>query len=155
MALLHAEPLGWISFGLRILDGDLEIARLEVSPFRKRGSFVLEGEAFEIEPVGFFRSGAVLKKGSSVVARVVKPKFYRRRFEVGSAGHRFVLESRGWAGREYELLLGAQPVGRIRRSGFAGRKLEMDFPDNVPLFLQLLLAYVVRAQASRERSAAA
>jgi hypothetical protein len=153
VAILQTEPLGLFSFGARIRAGDREVARLGISFFRSRGSFTLDGEAFLIEPMGFFGSGVILKKGSSVIARVTKPSFFRRRFEVNSAGHRFVLESRSRTGREYVLLLGAQEVGRIERGGFMGKRLKLDFPDEVPLVLQVLLAFVVLAQAKRERAA--
>jgi hypothetical protein len=52
-------------------------------------------------------------------------------------------------------LLGSQEVGGIRREGFTGRRLLLEFPDDVPLFLQVFLAYVVASQARRERAAAA
>lgn len=155
MAVLYAEPLGWTSFGVRILSGDEELTQLMVSAFKRKGSFELDGEAFTIEPEGFFRSNAVLKKGSSTLAKVTKPSFLRRRFEISSAGHRLVLESRGWTGREYVLLLGSQEVGRVKREGLSGRKLLLEFPDDVPMFLQVLLAYVVVSQAKREAAAAA
>jgi hypothetical protein len=155
VAILHAEPLGWASFGVRILSGDEELTQLMISTFKGKGSFDLDGEAFTVEPEGFFRSNAVLKKGSSTIAKVRKPSILRRRFEISSAGHRLVLESRGWAGREYVLLLGSQEVGRVKREGFVGRKILLEFPDDVPLFLQVLLAYVVVSQAKREAAAAA
>lgn len=128
------------------------------SPFphsRVRGGFDLGGETFTVEPEGFFRSHAILKKGGSTLARVRKPSLLRRRFEISSAGHRLVLENRGWRGREYVLLLGTQEVGRVKREGFSGRKLLLEFPDDVPDFLQVLLAYVVVSQAKREAAAAA
>lgn len=155
MGVLHAEPLGWLSSGVRILSGGEELTSLSISAFRGKGSFDLEGETFAIEPEGFFRSEAVLKKGSSVLARAQKPSVLRRRFEISSAGHRLVLESQGWTGREYALLLGSSEVGAIARKGFGGRKLTLEFPDEVPMFLQVFLAYVVVSQANRERAAAA
>ena len=155
MSFLHAKPLGWASFGARILRGEEELTQLKITAFRSKGSFQLDGEEFTIEPKGFFLSSAVLKKGSSVIARVEKESAFKRRFEISSAGHRFVLASKRWTGRDYLLLLGKQEVGRVRREGFAGRKLKLEFPDDVPLFIQVLMAYVVLAQAKREASAAA
>ncbi len=155
MAVLRADPLGWASFGVRILSADQELTQLKISAFKGRGSFDLNGEAFTIEPEGFFRSNAVLKQGSSVIARARKSSILRRRFEISSAGHRLVLESRGWIGREYVLLLGGREVGRIKREGFSGRKLLLEFPDDAPLFLQVFRAYVVASQAKREAAAAA
>ena len=154
MAVLHAEPLGWASSGVRILSGGQELTQLTISAFKGKGSFDLNGEAFAIQPEGFFRSNAVLKKGGSTLARVRKPSILRRRFEISSAGHRLVLESRGWRGREYVLLLGSQEVGSVKREGLTGRKLLLEFPDDVPHFLQVLVAYVVVSQAKREAAAA-
>ena len=155
MAVLHAKPLGWASFGARILSGNEELAQLQISSFRLKGSFEVNGDTFTIEPRGFFQVNADLKKGISIIARVEKPSALRRRFEVSSGGHRLVLESRTWSGRDYVLLLGSQEVGWIRKEGFIGRRLSMEFPDDVPLFLQVFLAYIVIAQGKREGAAAA
>ena len=155
MAVLFAEPLSWASFGARILDGETELTELRITAFRGKGSFELEGEEFVIQPEGFFQSRAILKKGNSVIARVEKPSILRRRFEISSAGHHLRLESKGFMGREYTLFLGSQEVGTVKREGFVGKKLRLDFPDEVPLVVQVLIAYVVLTQARREAAAAA
>ena len=155
MAVLQAEPTSWASFGARILDGERQLTELRITAFKGRGSFELDGDLFEIQPHGFIGSNATLKKGGSVIARVTKPSFLKRRFEISSAGHHLRLESTGWLGKDYLLYLGSQEVGRIRREGFTGRKLRLEFPDEVPVFVQVLLAYVVLSQAKREAAAAA
>lgn len=155
MALLYAEPLKWYSSGVRISTSDQDLTALEITAFRSRGSFQLEGEGFTVEPEGFFQTAAVLKKGAAILARAQKPSIFRRRFEITSAGHRMVLECRRWTGRDYVLLLGSREVGRIQRVGFAGRRLRMEFPDDVPLFILVFLTYLVAVQARREAAAAA
>lgn len=154
MAILRTEPLGWLSSGVRILADGQELSLLNISLVRSRGRFILDDEEFTVEPKGFFWSGAELRRGSTVIARAEKSSPFRRRFEITSAAHRMVLESRSWTGREYRLLLGQQEVGRIRREGWTGRKMELDFPEDVPRFLQLFLAYLALAQAKREAAAA-
>ena len=155
MAVLRTEPLGWASYGARILDGGKELARLEITWLKGRGTFRLHNETFAIEPKGFFLSHAVLEKGSTALAKAHKPSAFRRRFEVTSAGHEFVLESQSWTGREYALFHGDQEVGWIKREGWTGRKLDLEFPDDMPVFLQIFLAYIVLAQMRREAAAAA
>ena len=155
MATLRAEPLSWLSFGVRILSGDEEITQLKISAFRTKGSFKLDGDEFTIEPSGFFRSDATLMKGSSVIAKAKKAGVFKRTWEISSAGHHLTLESRSLMGREYALLLGTQEVGRVKRQGFSGRQTAMEFPDNVPVFLQVFRAYIVISQARREAAAAA
>lgn len=155
MPVLRAEPLSWASSGVRILCGEEELTQLHVTPFRAKGSFELDGESYAIEPKGFFGSDAVLKRGSTVVARVKKEGALRRRFAITSAGHRLILVSSTWSGREYTLLVGNQETGRVKREGFAGRRMILDFPDEVPVVLQVFLTYVVAAQTRREAAAAA
>ncbi len=155
MAFIYAEPLGWASFGVRLLAGEEELTQLKVSTFKNRGSFYLDGEVFVIEPEGFWRTNALLKRDGVVIAKAVKTSIWKRRFEITSAGHRLVIEGRGWSGREYVLLLGKQEVGWVKREGFTGRRMRLDFPDEVPLVLQVFLTYIVAAQARREAAAAA
>lgn len=155
MAVLRSEPLGWAGSGARIFSGDSEITELKITAFKSRGSFSLDGENYEVEPKGFFQTSAELKKGSTVIARVVKPSVFKRRFEISSAGHKIVLESRGWRARKYVLLLGSQEVGSIRKEGMSSRRLHLEFPDEVPQVIQILLAYLVITQAKREAAAAA
>ncbi len=155
MAVLRAEPLGWASAGVRVLSGEEEITELHISAFKGKGSFTLDGEEFTITPEGFFRSDAVLKKGTSVIAKAKKAGALKRTWDISSAGHRLTLDSRSWSGREYALLLGNQEVGRVKREGFAGRKVSLESPDEVPVFLQVFLTYIVVSQARREAAAAA
>lgn len=155
MAELRSEPLGWAGSGARIFSGDTEITQLKISAFKSRGSFMLDGAEYEVIPQGFLQSSAELKRGSTVIARVAKPSLIKRRFEITSAGHRIVLESRNWRGRKYVLLLGTQEVGSIEREGVSSRRLRFNFPDDVPTVIQILLAYLVIAQARREAAAAA
>jgi len=155
VAVLHAEPLGAISSGYRIVSAGEEITQLQISLFKGKGSFALREGEFNVGPMGFFRSDAVLKKGSSVIAKSKKSGALRRRFEISSAGHRLTLESQKWTGKEYKLLLGNQSVGTVKREGFAGRRVIMEFPDDVPVFLQVFLAFIVISQARREAAAAA
>jgi hypothetical protein len=63
------------------------------------------------------------------------------------------LVSSSFWGREYVLVLGGEEVGTVRRSGLGGRKMRLEFPDEVPLILQVFLAYLVLCQAKREAAA--
>ena len=155
MAELRSEPLGWAGSGARIFSGDTELTELRITAFKSRGNFILDGKEYEVIPKGFFQTSAELKMGSTVVARVTKPSVFKRRFEITSAGHRIVLESRGWRARKYVLLLGQKEVGSIEQEGFSSRRLRFQFPDEVPEVIQILLAYLVIAQAKREAAAAA
>lgn len=153
MAVLFAEPTGWASWNARITTAGVEVTRLSVSLWKSHGAFRLEGEEYVIEPRGFWRTSADLKRGSTVIARVEKPSFMRRRFEITSAGHRLRLESESWRGRDYALMAGGRKVGQVTREGFTGRKIRLEFPDEVPLVLQVLLTYLVLVQVKREMAA--
>ncbi len=155
MAILETEPRGWGSWGSLITADGLPVTELKISLWRSRGSFQLDGQEFSIEPSGFFLQNASLTRRGGVIAKAEKTSFFRRSFLITSAGHRMELRSRGWMGREYELLMGNQQVGRVTRQGMTGRKMALEFPDDVPTVLQVFLAYLVLCQAKREAASAA
>jgi len=150
MAVLIAEPQNWPNTRFSVRRADQELTNLAITLFRNRGSFELDGERFDIEPTSFFRMDAEMKRAGSVIARARQPNFFRRRFEVSSAGHHLVMESRSWRGRKYALLLGTQEVGWIHRVGMTGKRMKLEFPDEVPVVLQVFLAYLAACQAKRE-----
>jgi len=154
MAIVKSEPTGWASWNARITTEDREVAILSISTFKNKGAVQLDGDDYTMEPHGVWGGAGVLRKGASVIAQAKKPSFFRRTFEISSAGHHFRLESRSWTGREYALVVGGQEVGRIHSHGLTGRKVEMEFPDEVPLVLQLFLLYLVLVQHKREAAAA-
>lgn len=155
MAILEVEPTGWASWDALVKTDGAPIAELRISTWKSRGSFQLDGQDFTIEPSGFWLQNAVLMRGGSLIAKAEKPALLRRQFTVSSAGHRMVLESRSWTGREYALLVGSVEVGRITREGFLGRRVTLRLPDDVPEVLQIFLAYIVICQSKREAAAAA
>lgn len=153
MAILEAEPTGWASWNTLIKSDGGPVTELNISAWKSRGSFQLDGQDFTIEPRGFWLHNAVLQRGGTVVAKAEKPALMRRHWVISSAGHRLELESRSWTGRDFVLRLGNQEVGRITRQGMTGRKISLTFPDNVPEILQVFLTYIVLCQAKREASA--
>lgn len=154
MAVLEAEPTGWASWNTLIKSNGAPITELSISAWKSRGSFSLDGQEFTIEPRGFWLHNAVLQRGGTIIAKAEKPALMRRHWVLSSAGHRLELESRSWTGRDYVLRLGSQGVGRIIRQGMTGRKISLEFPDEVPEVLQIFLAYIVLCQAKREAAAA-
>lgn len=155
MAVLRTESLGWASSGVRVLSGDDEVTQLKVSFLKGNGSFEVDGDTFTIDSHGIMRSDAVMKKGASVIAKVKHKGFPRGRFEISSAGHKLVMKSHGWMGKRYSVGLMDQEVGQVQRAGFLGTKITLDFPDEVPVFLQVLIIYIALAHARRQGAAAA
>jgi hypothetical protein len=155
VGILEAEPRGWGSWSTVITTAGQPVTELKISLFRSRGRFQLDGQEFSIEPSGFFHQSASLLRRGGVIAKSEKTSFFRRRFVITSAGHRMELKSFGWWGREYELLMGGQQVGRVTRKGMTGRKMSLDFPDDVPVVLQVFLAYLVLCQVKREAARSA
>lgn len=155
MAILEAEPTGWASWNALITSHGAPITELKISAWKSRGGFELDGQYFTIEPQGFWQHRWELRQGSTVVAKAEKGSGFKRRWTITSAGHRLTLKSLSWRGREYALLLGNQEVGKVTREGMTGRRIQLDFPDDVPEVLQIFLVYLVLCQAKREAAAAA
>ena len=66
-----------------------------------------------------------------------------------------ILGSHGMQAHRYSEMLGLIERGELRPDRLVGRKLSLEFPDEVPVFLQILIAYVVISQVRREGAAAA
>jgi hypothetical protein len=48
---------------------------------------------------------------------------------------------------------GRKRWGYLERTGFLGRECELELPDEVPVFLQVFIIYLVLSQAKREAAA--
>lgn len=154
VAILEASPTGWVSWDVLIKSDGAPITELKISAWKSRGTFQLDGQDFTIEPSGFWSQNAVLLRDGATIAKAAKPSVFRRQFLLTSAGHRMELESRSWTGRDYALVMGNQEVGWVTREGWLGRKITLEFPDEVPEVLQVFLTYLVLCQAKREAAAA-
>ena len=154
MPTLEVEPTGWASWNALITSRGQPLTELTISTWKSRGAFELEGQAFTIEPQGFWHHNAELRRGSTIIAKAERKSALRRSWVLTSAGHGLTLETLSWRGREFVLLLGNQETGRVTRKGMTGRRLSLTFPEDVPEVLQIFLTYIVLCQAKREMAAA-
>lgn len=155
MATLEAEPAGWTSWNARITSDGEEITELAVSVWRSQGSFRLDGLDYTVEPKGFWLTHAVLRVGPTIIARAERLAPLGRSWIIHAAGRRLVLESRTWTGREFGLRVGEKEIGKVTREGVTGRRMRLEFPDDLPVALQVFLAYLVLVQIKREAATVA
>jgi hypothetical protein len=148
--MLEAVPRGFLSndYTLRSLDGSL--AELDVSGWRERAEFELDGVPHRLYREGVLSGAFVLERAGEVAARAEKPSAWRARFVLHLQGRTLELRRLGW-GRRFGLFEEGREVGRIAPAGVFTRRARIELPAGYPLPLQLFLFWLVLVIWRRDR----
>ena len=153
--MLTLRPKAWYSWDFRILKEGREIALLDQHWMRERASFTLDGSKYQIRRTSFLRSTFDFTKDGQVIATASKPKRLRRELEVRAGHERWTLRAVSAFRREFELVRGGLRIGGVEPESAFRRAGTADFPDLIPLPLQIFLACLVLLLWKREADAAA
>jgi hypothetical protein len=136
---------------LRGTDGSA--AELDVSSWRERAEFVLDGASYRL-----YRDGMVgpfvMEHDGAVVARARKPSVFRNRFEVELPDRNCELRKISWSGRRFGVFEGERLAGEMAQSGFLGRRISLSLPADWPAAIHIYLFWLALVIWNREASAA-
>lgn len=149
---LRAVPRSFFSWDYRILEGDEEIALVDVAWLRERARFSLAGEEYRIHREGVARGRWFLRSGDRVLASAEKPSALRRVFEVTITDRRFTLRPARPLSRRFVLLHGSREKGSIEPEGALSRKARIDLPSDLPQAVRIFLSFLVMALWKRVAS---
>lgn len=123
-----------------------EIARLSVGAFRDGGELTFAHQRYRIRPQ---RGGFVLEGGEGVLA-TARAYSGRRGYEIAYAGHRLTIEPVMSLRNGYLISEGVARRGAVRRRTppFV-RGLDADLNPDVPIDVQLFIAWLMLAPAAR------
>jgi hypothetical protein len=152
--MIEAVPKSTFSKDFILFSADGALAELDVSGWRERAEFELEGV-----PHRLYRESArgdfVLERAGTVIARATKPSAFRSTFQLQVSGHDLTLrKSSAWR-RDFAVFDGAEMVGRIAPVKWFGRRAAVELPGDWNLSLQLFLFWLVLLMWRRQSSAAA
>ncbi|HEX2206805.1 MAG TPA: hypothetical protein VHG93_03930 [Longimicrobium sp.] len=152
--MIEAVPTSWFSGDYLLQQPHGTVAELDVSAWREKAEFEVQGGRYRLSREGM-RSGAfVLESQGQMLARAVKPSAFRARFEVQFAGRTYELRRGGWASSSFGVFAGHQQVGSVRRAGVFSRRAYIDLPDDWPLAAQVFIFWLALVIWNRERAAA-
>ena len=154
MTSLRARPVRWGSWDFRVLDGDTEIARLDLATIRTRGEYELAGVRYEVAREGLLAGRYVLRAGERVIARTERESLVPMVLRVVAEDRQLTLESRLGFRSVFVVKHGDREIGGARRTSLFKRGFRIDAERGLPVHLTLFLLVIVlltwrrRARAS-------
>ena len=141
--MLNAIPKHWFSWDFRVMDGTRQVAEMDLTFWRRKGTLSVEGIAYEVFREGLVSGAYVLEAGGAVAARAEKPSAFRRTFLIEHAGRQLTLRARSASGRAFDLYDGPNEIGTIAPEGFLTRRAAVRLPEELPLPVRIFILWLV------------
>lgn len=149
--MIEAVPGGWLSNSFRLQQAHGTVAEIDVSGWREKAEFAIQGGSFRLYREGFASGAFVLEGQGQVLGRAWKPSAFRARFELEFAGHTFTMRRTGMGGG-FGVFERERQVGSVRRAGFFTRRVLIDLPDDWPPAAQVFAFWLALVIWKREES---
>ncbi|MBN1362486.1 MAG: hypothetical protein JW993_17955 [Sedimentisphaerales bacterium] len=143
MAVFEARPKSLFSWGYELRRGTLVVARMDMTWLSEGGSFTWEGIGYRLSRQGFWSGDFLLEGAGQIPARATKPSPFRRHFEVHVGPRVLALEAVSPLTRAFRLLENGSLVGAVTPRSFFSRCCTVDFPDDLPVPVQVFLFWLV------------
>ena len=153
--MLTVIPKSWLSWDFHVTEDGQAVALIDRHWFRERASFSVDGKSYDVRRTSVMHGTFVLEHSGRVVAEARKRSAFRRSFDISSGGNRYTLEAVSAFGREFRLLRGGTPAGRIRPVSMLRRTATAVFPEAMPREVQLFVVFLVLVLWKRAADAAA
>jgi hypothetical protein len=150
--VIEAVPKGWFSNSFRLQQPHGTVAELDVSQWREKAEFDVQGGHYRLYREGLASGAFVLESQGKVLARAFKPSAFRARFELEVGGRAFTLRrTRMRSG--FGLFQGERQVGSVQRAGMFTRRALIDIPDDWPPAAQVFVFWLVLVMWIRDQAA--
>jgi hypothetical protein len=149
--VIEAVPSGWFSNSFRLQQAHGTVAEINLSGWREKAEFAIQGGSYRLYREGFASGAFVLEGQGQTLARAWKPSALRARFELEFPGHTFTMRRTGM-GRGFGVFAGERQVGSIRRAGLFTRRTIIDLPADWPPAAQVFAFWLALIIWRREES---
>jgi hypothetical protein len=153
--MIEAIPKRLLSNDFVLRSSDEAPVLLDVSGWRERAEFELNGNPYRLYREGLASGAFVLEQDGSVVARAYKESAFRDRFEIELEGVTYTLRKLSVLSRRFGVFLDDQQLGLIAPVGIFSRRTRIQLPAHWPVALQVYLFWLALVIWNREAAAAA
>ena len=150
--MLEASPKHLLSNDYVLRSSGATLAVLDVSRWRERAEFELDGFTWTLVRERLFGGRFVLQRGADVVARATKPSVFRDRFEVEFGQVAFTLRKPTPFTRRFGVFEGERQVGEIAPASFFSRRVIVDLPSDWPPAVHVYVFWLVLLIWNREKN---
>jgi hypothetical protein len=153
--MLEAVPKGIFSNTFVLRSSGEALGELNVSFWRERAEFQLDGIRHRLYREALMSGAFVLERAGCVVARAIKPSVFLNRFEIDLGGRPFTLRKISMFSRRFGLFFGEQQVGAIGRASWFTRRAVLELPPDWSPAFQLFVFWLALLIWKRNERAAA
>lgn len=151
--MLRATPKSWFSSGLTVADGRQHVADIDISWWREKGAFTVEGARYEAYRESLLNGAFLLSSGQATLARAEKPSAFRRTLFIESQGRQYTLRAKSAFHRQLLLEEGARGIGSLSPGGALSRRVDADLPETLPVPLALFILWLTAITWRRDAHA--
>ncbi|MBM4027524.1 MAG: hypothetical protein FJ280_19275 [Planctomycetes bacterium] len=143
MIRIQARPRHMFSWDFDLyLEGEL-LAGFDMAWLREGGTFTYGGREYHLTREGLWSGEFLLMSQQQVLARATKESAFVRRFLVRSGDRALALEPASPFTRRFQLLENGAVIGSIVPEHWFTRACTLQFPDDLPVPLQVFLFWLV------------
>jgi hypothetical protein len=154
MAQIQARPRGLFSWDFDLsVDGEF-LADFDMSWLQEGGHFTHGDKEYRLSREGFWSGDFLLTADQEVLARAAKSALVRR-FVVRTGDREFTLEPASVFTRSFRLFENGLIVGGVLPNHLFTRACTLEFPDDLPVPVQVFLFWLVALMWRRAASDAA
>ena len=152
--MIEAVPKGFFRQDFILHSDDGGLVELDVSSWRERAEFELDGIPFKLYREGM-RGDFVLERAGTVIARATKTSAFFKIFKLDINGHALTLRKISAWRRGFGVYENDQLVGSIMPVTWFSQRSIVEMPADWNLALQLFLFWIVLLMWKRAAKAAA
>src|SRR5689334_14649829 len=161
--MLTIIPRTWYSWDFRVMDEGREVAFMNISSWREKGTLTIAGAEHRVYREGRMSGDFVLEHNGTVLVRASKPSAFSSTMIVSYQGREYTLSKQSLWRRAFVVLepLGEagsaneREVGSLVPAGMMTRKACVDLPADWPLPLRVFVIWLTVIMWKREADAAA
>ncbi len=150
--MLELVPHNILSWDFNVLRDGFPVAVIDVSWFREKGMLTVDGVEYPVYREHLMSGAFILEHNGMHLARAEKPSALFRCFLVQHAGQTYTLKAETAVFRKFVLLDNDREVGSITPEGPIIRNAMVDFPDTLPLPVQVFLIWLTVILWKRQAS---
>jgi signal transduction histidine kinase len=143
MTTLSIVPKRWYSWDFNVFDGSRQVALVDVSTWREKGTLVVDGAEYRVSREGIMSGDFTLERHGSVLARATKPSAFRHTFIIKYDGREYVLRKKSIWRRAFVLLRNEDTeVGGVSPNSIWTRDATVSLPDEWPLAIKVFVMWL-------------
>ena len=150
--MIEAAPKHFFSKDYVLRSSGATLAVLDVSAWRERAEFELDGFSWRLYRESILRGRFLLQRGADVVAVATKPSAFRDRFEVEFGQVDFTLRKVRAFSRRFGAFVGDQQIGEIAPESIFSRRVIVDLPSDWPAAVHVYVFWLVLLIWNRDKA---